>query len=159
MEVNYFQIWHRHLRQGVEALSPDQAKARHDSVDGYVAVIGTPKHPECFIEIREGFYGVSFLDSALREYLMYSFEELESGMLFLKEAIFREYDGDNTRPARASAYRFQPSGSVSVESGAHPFRQVSVKESTTNVRRNWERKPAFGQYADIVRKERLAAES
>lgn len=155
MDVKYFEAWHRYLRQPVEPLTETQAKARADAGDGYVAVIGQAEHPECFIEVRGGFYGVSFLDSLNREYLMYSFEEIEPGKLFLKEAIFREYDGESPKPARASAYRFERNGSVSIETGANPFRQVVTRESETDVSGNWELKPSFGEYAGIIRKERL----
>lgn len=159
MKVTYFQTWHRHLREGVDALTQDEAKARDEAGYGYVAVIGNPEHPVSFIEIHDGFYGVSFLDADRREYLMYSFEELEPGKVFLREAIFREYEGDSAKAARASAYRFDPSGTMSIESGAQPFQQVTVKEREADISRNWERKPRFGEYADIVRKERLSSAS
>jgi hypothetical protein len=101
MRVTYCGTWHRHLRKPVEPLTPDQAKARDEAKEGYVAVVGEVDRPECFIEIRDGFYGVSFLDGEQREYLLYSFEELESGKLFLKEAIFRDYAEGSVKPARA----------------------------------------------------------
>ncbi|MHB0972434.1 MAG: hypothetical protein ACYC7A_22385 [Thermoanaerobaculia bacterium] len=155
MRVNYFQIWHRQLRQAIEPLTPREAETRDKTGKPYVAVIGSEDHPDCFIEISRGFYGVSFLDPYRREYLMYSFEEIEPGKLFLREAIFREYDSDASKPLSASAYRFQPDGVVQVETGANPFNQAVRSSAIMDVSNNWEQKPSFGEYASIVQKERL----
>lgn len=152
---SYYQTWHRYLRKPVEPLTRDEAKARDETGEGYVVVVGESDHPEGFIEIRDGFYGVSFLDHKQREYLMYTFEELQAGKLFLKEAIFREYEGGSDKPARASAYRFSPDGTVAIETGSLPFRQVTVSDGKVDVSRNWESTPRFGDYGRLVEKERL----
>lgn len=154
MEVHYFEGWHRHYREAVGPLGEEQARARYEIGKEYAAVIGDPAQPSCFLEIRADVVGVSFLDELKREYLVHTFEEVEPGRLFLKEAIYREF-GDDSEVSRGATYRFSPDGTASIESASRPFNRSTLKETKTDVSSNWEGKPDFGNYGSLIRKERV----
>lgn len=153
-ELSYYERWHRHAREPIGPLDVEAARALDAKQEPYVVVVNESGKPSCFIEVTAGdFYGVSFLDEGLREYLAYTFEEI-GGRLFLKEAVHREFEGDSGTPARGSVYRYTPDGLASMDEGEAPFRKATVKEKRVDVSRNWEDVPRFGEYAPLLRKER-----
>lgn len=152
--VTYWERWHRHAREPVVPLDSAQARRLDQEGNAYTVVLGEPQHPSCFIEVNRDCYGVSFLDDRKREHLMYTFEEVEPNKLFLKEAIYRDFDDSTDAILRGTVYRFSTNGHVSIERSEPPFHRATVTESQVEVSRNWEPKPVFGQYAGLVRKER-----
>ena len=153
--MSYFERWHRHFGEAIGALTAEDARRRHAAGEPYIVVIGDPREPGCIIEINRTFYGVSFFDVRKREYLLYNFEQVDGERLFLKEAIHREYSSDEvSRPSAATAYRFKPDGSVTIESSSGAFNRAEVEQSQTDVSRNWEEAPEFGRYDGLIRKER-----
>ena len=152
--VSYCEGWHRYFKEIIHPLSPEEAKRLDQAREPYAVIVGDPSHPYCFIEVSEGCFGVSFLDENKREYLSYTFEEVGSDKVFLKEASSREYQGASDEVARGKVYRFSTGGAVSIERSEKPFRQASITESRSDVAKNWEPKPAFGEYARLLVKDR-----
>lgn len=150
----YCERWHRHYKEMILPLTAEEARRRDKDKDLYTVVVGEADAPYCFIEINLGMYGVSFLDEHKREYMAYTFDEIEEDRLFLKEAVYRDYQGNSNEVVRATAYRFSPDGRVSVEKTEAPFRQAGVTEGQADVSGNWEPKPHFGDYAALIRKDR-----
>lgn len=85
---------------------------------------------------------------------MYTFEEREPGRLFLSEAVYREFDQSSGSVARGTVYRFSPRGHASVERTERPFNRAAISEREVDVSKNWEPRPAFGDWASITRQER-----
>lgn len=156
MRVSYCERWARHHKEMVNEMSSQEAERLHRDGGLYTAVFGEPARPDCFVEVNRDFYGVSFLDGLGREYLMYTFEETGPESLFLKEAIYREFKGDSDAVLRGTAYRFSVDGSVSIEKSEEPFKRSELTRGETDVRRNWMKKPAFGDYDELIKKERLS---
>lgn len=152
--VTYYEGWYRHAKEAVGPLTVDEAKRLDSAGEPYAVVLGDPKQPHSFIEVSGGCYGVSFLDNLRREHLMYTFEDVGGGKLFLKEAVHRDFEADSDMVARATISRFSPDGRVQIEKGEKPFRQALMTERQTDVGRNWEPKPAFGLFDGLVRKDR-----
>jgi hypothetical protein len=107
-------------------------------------MVGDPAHPYCFIEVSEGCFGVGFLDEHKREPLRYLFEDLGDGRVFLSEATHREYVAESDEVAKGTVYRFSKDARVQIERVQKPFQQATVTDGHTDVSRNWEPKPAFG---------------
>ena len=150
----YYERWHRYAKEPVGPLTEGAARTLHADGEPYTVVVGDPVRPSCFVEVASDFYGVSFLDDHGREYLMYTFEEAEQERVFLKEATHREYAGDSSSVAKGTVYRFWPDGRVMIERSEPPFQRAQVSESHADVSRNWERKPEFGQYEQLISKDR-----
>jgi hypothetical protein len=154
--MSYFERWHRHYAEAAGALTDEEARRRDKAGEPYVVVIGNAKTPDVIIEVNRGFYGVSFLDHRQREYLLYNFALLADERLFLKEAIHREFVGDEAKPRDATAYRFKPDGSVAIEKSNGMFNRSEVTVGQTDVSSNWEAVPEFGRYDRLIRKERTS---
>ncbi len=152
--VTFWEGWHRHAKEPVGPLTHNQASQQERNQKPYVAVLGDPMRPRCFIEINNDFFGVSFLDEDSQEHLMYSFEEIEEGKLFLSEALYREYDDETGSVLSGTIYRFLPDGRTSVERQESRTNQITVSDRETDVSSNWEPRPALGDYVSITREER-----
>jgi len=154
MEVSYCEGWFRHFKKISGLLSEEEAKNREKNGEVYTVIIGDHENPFCFIEINKGFYGVSFLDDYKREFLSYNFDEQENGLLFLKEAINTEFEGNSDNMLKNTAYWFTPDGNVKIGESKPPFQKVEVIEKKADVSRNWEKKPEFGKYENLIKKDR-----
>jgi len=151
--VTYCERWFRHRKEAVGLLTPESARRLHDAGQPYTVLLGDPQRPRRFIEVGGGFYGVSFLDDDLREYLVYTFDELEKDRLFLKEAIHRNFEKDSDEPGEVTIYRFSPGGRVQIERSENALGGTRT-EGETDVSKNWEPKPVFGRYEALTREDR-----
>ena len=117
-------------------------------------VVEQDSSPKCFVEINNDYVGIGFLDASLREYLSYTFVEIEPGRLFLNEATLREFEHGSDKVKSGTTYHFKQNGSVIVENEDFLTNTRSVKETQADVSGNWEAYPQFGQYQSIVRVDR-----
>ena len=154
MEVSFCEKWFRHRKKIIGPLNREKAKEFDKNKKSYTALIGNPMQPHCFIEINLGCYGVNFLDKHKRVYLSYSFEEQENEMLFLIEAVYIEYEGNTDNMLTHTNYWFSPDGIVKIGKSEPPFQKVEVTEKKIDVVNNWEKKPEFGNYENLIKKER-----
>ena len=158
MRINYHTGWHRYLKEPLEELDPAKARARQKSDNPIVAVIyDDNEDPIAFIEINLGLYGVSFLDKLRREYLQYDFVDCENGKVFMEEAIWREFDGESDTAKCTTRYSFKTDGTLSIfkSDNTSNYEEVLSKKNV-NISANWDRTPNFGQYENILKKERVA---
>jgi hypothetical protein len=154
MKITYGYKWFRPKKRLTEVWDEARARKAHEDRQLYVAVVGEITSPTCFVEINNNYIGVGFLDRLLREYLSYTFDEVEPGRLFLKAATHREFDGDCDKVSRGETYMFGQDGSVRVRKEDYLESNHSVAESKLDVGGNWEPYPTFGQYESIIRENR-----
>lgn len=146
--------WFRAKKRLTELWDEKKAKLAHEERKPYVALIEKSRQIFCFIEANNDYIGVGFLDSAVREFLSYQFQEVEPGRLFLSMATHREFDGATDRVKCGTTYYFKPDGCVTVESEDVVTRQVITKKKMVDVTNNWEPYPNFGDYQSLARIER-----
>jgi hypothetical protein len=156
MLVTYCQSWSRAKKRINQIWSEEKALKAHQEGEVYTAVIGLPEKPNCFLEINIElkFVGVNFLDENLRDYLHYSFFELESRALFINQVIYREYRGDTDLATRAIITQFNPDGKTKIRDNDLIKDECKVNEFYTDIKKNWEDIPEFGQYESIIRFDR-----
>lgn len=132
-------------------------EARERELTGlpFTIVVGELDKPCGFIERSPKCYGVNFLDMLARVYLIYTFEEIEPGRLFLKEAIFFQFSGVSDSPAQGTMYWFQHQGRVTIESVDYSTSKTQRLEKETELLGNWENKPEFGCYDRLLVVKRL----
>lgn len=152
--ITFGRSWFRAKKRFTETLSEHKAKIAHEQRQPYVAVMEDDEGIQCFIEANNDYFGVGFLDSALREFLSYQFQEVEPGRLFLSMATHREFDGETDRVKCGTTYYFKFDGSVTVESEDFATANVTTKKMQTDVSGNWETYPSFGDYVSLTRVER-----
>jgi hypothetical protein len=156
MQFTYCRGWHRFKRKPVGPLSDQEAAQLHRLGKPYVAVSSNAGRAEAFLEINGEFFGVSFLDSDLREYLTYAFRRVAPRTLFLTRAVWREFSGRGEAVSSATIYHFKPSGDVSIEQTVS-MPHVQVSSTRADVAANYEREPEFGSYEGLLVKERHTA--
>ncbi|MEA9396577.1 hypothetical protein [Lelliottia amnigena] len=149
-------------KKPINLLSEAQAKILHSSGKPYTVLIDSDKEPTCFIEVIKDkkMVGVGFLDEQQKEYLMYQFQLLESGRLFLSMAVYREFaehPGEGAgilNVAHGTTYLFDEDGKTVVRE--EKFNPYTLEESQTiaDVTGNYDVFPEFGEYDSLIRKER-----
>lgn len=153
--VSYARSWFRARKRPTEVLTEAQARALHDAGQTYVALLGDPQRPTCFLELWRGGVGVGFLDERLREALSYQFQERAPGRLFLSMATWREFDGTSDTVRQGSTHVFQEDGGVAMRRETFvPAHSAETAEGRADVSGHWEDAPRFGAYERLVRVER-----
>jgi len=154
MDVSFCDKWFRYQKKIIGPLSWKKAKKMDEKGKSYTVIIGNQMHPYCFIEVGLGCYGVRFLDEMKREYLSYTFEEQEDGMLFLIEAIYRKFDGESDTVTNGEVYWFSTDGTVKIDKSKPTSEKAVILEKKADVSKNWEKKPEFGKYENLIKKDR-----
>jgi hypothetical protein len=157
VSVSYSTGWFRAEKRALGPMSEEEARRRHGAREPYCAVVETNGVPSCFIEVNDDFFGVSFLDELLREYLSYDFEELEPGRLFLTTATFRQFQGSDDNVASGETYFFKPDGGMAIEIEDFVNDTFEEKRGGCEMGPNWAEFPAFGAYDPLMNRERLSA--
>ncbi|WDM67617.1 hypothetical protein [Xanthomonas cucurbitae] len=154
MEIFFCKSWFRAKKCPTEMWSEDQAKIAHAQGAAYTVIVGDIDNPYCFLDVTEKSVGVSFLDRNLRESLLYDFQEIESGKLFLTMATYREFEGDTDRVVSGTSYVFFQDGMVATKREFFNPHKIETARSSADVAGNYSPRPEFGQYSDLIRVER-----
>ncbi|MBI1831877.1 MAG: lytic transglycosylase [Planctomycetes bacterium] len=154
MTITYGEKWFDYKKRLTVAWPESRARRAHERRRLYTAVISENGTPFYFVELNMAYVGVAFLDELIREYLVYQFQELEPGRLFLSMATYRDFDGDSDRVKDGTTYYFKPNGTVITEHLDCATNTLTTKECVRDLSGNWEPYPAFGEYSALARKER-----
>jgi hypothetical protein len=158
--VSYCVQWFRANKCPADLLTECEASKRHANGELYTAVIGDLTRPNCFLEFSAfRSVGVEFLDSALRIYRDYSFQEKKPNRLFLSMARVPRFPSDTGEPSQATVFYFDTNGHLTiVRYAANPTgvgsHIVGREERTVDVTNNWEPFPEFGHYEGLARFDR-----
>ncbi|MCU0498020.1 MAG: hypothetical protein MUF87_11775 [Anaerolineae bacterium] len=150
--------WFRSQKRPLALWDLETAQAAHNAGNPYTVLAGkNVERPVAFLEIgpQNGFIGVTFLDSFLRCYLEYSFQQ-KGERYFLYSVNLRIYDGDSETVTQMDTYRFTPEGELTIYEN-NVLDQIMTTRTAAHpvdVSRNWEDVPVFGQYTGFVRVER-----
>jgi hypothetical protein len=158
LEFSYCEKWFRARKRPTVLLTAAQAKRLHDTRRLYTVVCGALDAPDSFVEISSDYLGVGFLDACRREYLCYTFTEVEPGRIFLSKVVWREFQGDTDQVSSGTSYDISRDGSVRIV--RQRFNPPGVEEAGGRVEVSalWEAYPAFGAYGPLLSRERVAAE-
>lgn len=153
-EHRYAEQWLVLDRKPLNRLTSEEAERRHVSRECYAALIGDPDRPSHVVLLVGPWVTVSFLDSDLREYLLYSFKEVRPGQLFLKQAIHREFVDQSGEVSIATIFAFSEKGTMVAERQDMKTDKVETRKAKADPKPNWERYPEFGAYESLLREER-----
>lgn len=145
-------------RKNLEGVLEEASRAAHENRQVYYVTIFENEKPYCFLEINNDFIGVGFLDDKSREYLSYSFQEIEPDKLFLSKAIYWEFDEQTDKEITSTTYQFTPEGDLRIINIDMRTNESVIKKAKNkiDVSGNYEEYPAFGDYKSIINKERLS---
>jgi hypothetical protein len=151
---HYAEQWLVLDRKSLNPLTREEAQRRHTSREQYAAVIGEPEAPSHVVSLAGPWVTASFLDDDRREYLMYSFKELRPGHIFLKQAIYREFDDESAELSIAMIFAFDEKGGIIVERQDRQKGKTETRKAKADPQLNWDRFPEFGAYETLLREER-----
>ena len=142
-------------RKNQEGMLELASKEAHDKKQTYFATFFYSEKPFCFMECNAGFFYIGFLDEFNRVYLSYSFDEFEPNKLFMKQASFAEFDGNNEDAIKRTNYNFEPNGELKIISYFENEQEILTVQEPMDVSDLWENYPGFGNYDDLIKLERL----
>lgn len=148
--VFYCKTWFRARKIPTQVWTKEQAKLAHVKNQHYAVLVGSIDRPYCFLDVAHKVVGVGFLDEHLRETLTYSFQEVESGGLFLTIAIHREFEGETDKVVGGTSYRFKEDGTVQITRESFNTHHVETASTTSDVSINYSAAPEFGEYDDLI---------
>lgn len=161
-KIFYCKKWSIGYKEPITPLTEHEAQKLHSRGLPYTVLIDSDKEPTCFLEVikNKKMVGVGFLDEQQKEYLMYQFQLVESGNLFLSMAVYREFaehDGEDAgilNVSHGTTYIFNEDGSAVVrEEHFNPYK-LEESQTTVDVTGNYDQFPEFGKYDSLIRKER-----
>jgi hypothetical protein len=155
IDVYYCEQWFRAKNRPDEILTATKARRRHEQGKLYTALMGDLMRPYCFLEFSAyRSVCVEFLDESLRSIRAHSFQEQRPDELFLSRVTIRRYEGESRYVNSGDVYYFKVDGRLFIERyiGTPPrgSKLVNTEETTTDVSRNWEPFPEFGQYDGLA---------
>lgn len=154
MKTNYCEGWFRAEKCISKEWTEDQAKIAHNNRGMYTVLLGGFNNPYCFVEIRNSYISVGFLDDNKREYMTHNFKEVKSDKLFLTHVYYRFYEGNSDEIIKAETYAFFKDGRIKVSLIDYKNKSEKVSESIQDVTENYTDYPEFGNYRVLTRKER-----
>ena len=83
MEIRYCERWSLFYKEAHKYISEDEACKRHAERKSYTAIIVENDVEKYIINVAGAWVSVYFLDKYKRNYLYYSFKEVEKNKLFL----------------------------------------------------------------------------
>lgn len=155
MRIEYFDGWFRAKKCPSGPLTTEAARDAYEGRTLFTAVAFEADKAMAFLEFNNDYVGVGFLDGSLREYLSYTFVEVEPGRLFLTMATHRGYELGTDAVTSGSTYHFKRTGQVVVEDEDFIGGDYSTTERSCEVKDNWDAYPPFGDFAPLLRAERL----
>ena len=156
MQISYCRQWFRHNKCPTDMLTAAQAQTAHANGKLYTVLVGDPLRPNCFLEFS-AFRSVcvEFLDSALRTYFHYSYQEKRPNDLFISMSRRPEFPNDVDPPDRATVLFFKTDGRLEIvrykaNANGVGSQIVGKEEQIVDVSRNWEPYPEFGDYQGLA---------
>jgi hypothetical protein len=154
MKYEYFIGWHRYYGKPLEPLTTSEAQRRDSEGKQYCVVVkDVAGDYEAFIEIGNAYYAVNFINDRRRVHLVHGFEDIGDGRVFLNHAILFDYRGGD-KPYETTSYFFKQDGSLAIRSALLASNKATVKEVTCDVSGNWDTRPKFGEYENLLKMDR-----
>ncbi|HZG74193.1 MAG TPA: hypothetical protein VEY51_21875 [Chondromyces sp.] len=97
---------------------------------------------------------VGFYNDLIRKYLNYDFEVMSDGKIFLRTAMYWEYDDETDTEVSSLILGFREDGYIAMEKGDLKAGSVEERDTSDILERNWDVFPEFGHYIHLCREER-----
>ncbi len=155
---SYTNGWFRTKRKPGKEVPEEDARLNFEKNKLYTAIVKNSCGFYCFLQHSKDFFYVGFLDSLMREYLKYQFNNSEDDCrFFLKEVQYWEFEGDTDKKIHTDIYQFTEKGDITIHKVDVQTREATQLTSTEpiDVSGFYEDFPEFGQYGRLVRKDRM----
>lgn len=154
MEILYCDKWSNIKKKPWKIISEGTANLCHTKHQPYTAILSEGSKPKFIVDVSDKSVSVNFLDNLIRKHLQYDFEVTKGDKLFLKTAIYWEYEGDTDSETSCMIFGFQENGYTAMEKRNLKTGEVEERETYGRVEGNLEDYPQFGQYTYLCKEER-----
>ena len=156
--------FNRKFNKGEDTLL-ESAKYAHNNDMVYFVTVLENDIPISHLEVNKAFFRVYFLDELNRNYMSYDFigndlsgwrVEIPKDKLFLSKITVWTYENDGDKKINISDYIFRPNGQVTIiERNLLTNERIEKQaKDKIDISANWEDYPKFGEYDNLIQKER-----
>ncbi|QHM13808.1 hypothetical protein C7M29_01482 [Bacillus subtilis] len=154
MKVYYCDEWSDIKKQPWNILDDCTAYLHHQKHEPYTAVLTEGEKPKYIVNVTNEWVSVGFYDDLTRKYLNYDFEVISDGKIFLRTAMYWEYDDATDNEVSSLIIGFREDGHIAMEKTDFKTGSVEERETSDNLKSNWDDFPKFGEYNHLCREER-----
>ncbi|KMM55887.1 hypothetical protein ACH95_18355 [Bacillus glycinifermentans] len=154
MKVYYCDEWSDIKKQPWNILDDRTAYLHHQKHEPYTAVLTEDEKPKYIVNVTNEWVSVGFYDDLTRKYLNYDFEVISNNKIFLRTAMYWEYDDVTEDEVSSLILGFHEDGHIAMEKTDFKTGLVEERETSGSLERNWAVFPAFGEYIHLCREER-----
>lgn len=154
MKVYYCDKWSDIKKKPWNILDDHTAYIYHQKHEPYTAVLIEDEKPKYIVNVTNERVSVGFYDDLFRKYLNYDFEIMSDGKIFLRTAMYWEYDDETETEVSSLILGFRKDGYIAMEKRDLKTGSVEERETSDTLERNWDVFPEFGQYIHLCRDER-----
>jgi hypothetical protein len=137
-----------------------RARRAHEKGKPYWVLVDSKDKPEVVVSTLfcEGNCGVHFLDDRWRTVMIYWFQVIDDKTVFLHNATLDEWDDDelDSHILRSTSFEFKQDGSFEQRDEDRVKCIDTYYTGTTDVRGNYSPMPTFGNYDDIIVRDRIS---
>ena len=154
MEMYYCDEWSDIKKKPWNILDEHTAYTYHQKHKPYTVVLREDEKHKYIINITNEWVSVGFYDELIRKYLNYDFEVMSEGKLFLRTAMYWEYDDKTNTEVSSLILNFREDGYIAMEKRDLKNGSVEEREANNTLEKNWDVFPEFGQYLYLCKEER-----
>lgn len=154
MEIYYCDEWSDIKKKPWNILDEHTAHTYHQKHKEYTAILTKDEKIKYIVNVTNEWVSVSFYDDFIRKYLDYDFEVMDNGKIFLRTAIYWEYDDETDKKESTLILGFRDDGYIAMEKRDFKTGLVEERETTDTLESNWDVFPDFGQYLYLCKEER-----
>ena len=154
MKVYYCDEWSDIKKKPWNILDEHTAYTHHQKREPYTAVLTKDDKPKYVINVTKEWVSVGFYDDLIRKYLNYDFEVISDSKIFLRTAMYWEYDDETDTEVSNLILGFREDGYIAMEKRDLKDGSVEERETSDTLEKNWDVFPEFGQYLHLCKEER-----
>ncbi|HEY2495008.1 MAG TPA: hypothetical protein VGI33_19125 [Paenibacillus sp.] len=154
MQIYYCDEWSDIKKKPWNIFDEPTASLHHQKKQQYTAVLTEGEKPKYIVNVTKEWVSVGFYDELTRKYLNYDFEIMSGGKLFLRTAMYWEYDEETDNELNSLIIGFREDGYIAMEKRDFKTGSVEEREAKDTLEKNWDVFPDFGQYLHLCREER-----
>ncbi|AAT60140.1 hypothetical protein VSK70_04460 [Bacillus sp. WOD8 KX774193] len=154
MKIYYCDEWSDIRKKPWNMIDECKAYLCHQNNEPYTAVLTEGERIKYVINVTKDWISVGFYDELVRKYLNYDFEVINDNRIFLRTAMYWEYNDTNEKEKTSMIFNFQENGYTVMEKVDVNRGLVEERENHDDLENKWDVFPDFGHYIHLCREER-----
>ncbi|HDR6276317.1 MULTISPECIES: hypothetical protein [Bacillus] len=154
MKIYYCDEWSDIRKKPWNMIDECKAYLCHQNNEPYTAVLTEGERIKYVINVTKDWISVGFYDELVRKYLNYDFEVINDNRIFLRTAMYWEYNDMNEKEKTSMIFNFQENGYTVMEKVDVNRGLVEERENHDDLENKWDVLPDFGHYIHLCREER-----